>query len=400
MSKNGKHKTIAGIADLTPDPANANRGTKRGLGLLDNSLRQYGAGRSILADKHGVVIAGNKTLERAADIGLPVRVVETDGTELVVVQRTDLDIDSKQGRELAYADNRVGQVDLDWNPDQLLADVNAGIDLANLFGADDLDAILRDAAGYNTPADDPGADDSRAAELQAKWKTELGQLWAIGRHRLLCGDCTVRENVERVMGGEKAGAVVTDPPYGINREGIENDDPEGLRALFDGCMAVLPVTDAVVIAFQSPRLFPVWLDAIRSAGQSFERALWMHKANDSTTFPWRGWLMVGEIIVVSSIGKGAWKLPAEYKHDCYVVELGKQKELDGLHTTPKPPEVVTNLIDNTVGIVYEPFCGSGTTIVACERLGRQCRAIEISAAYVGVTLERLSLMGLVPELIG
>ena len=102
-------KKLTTIADLQPDPANANRGTKRGLGLLDNSLRQYGAGRSILADKNGTVIAGNKTLERAADIGLSVRVVESDGTELIVVQRTDLDIDSKQGREMAYADNRTAE---------------------------------------------------------------------------------------------------------------------------------------------------------------------------------------------------------------------------------------------------------------------------------------------------
>jgi hypothetical protein len=118
---------------LQPDRRNANRGTARGRALLEDSLRRYGAGRSILADKHGNVIAGNKTLETAADLGLPVRVVETDGTELVVVQRRDLDLDADpRARELAYADNRVAELDLDWDVTQLLEDRDNGIDLAAL----------------------------------------------------------------------------------------------------------------------------------------------------------------------------------------------------------------------------------------------------------------------------
>src|SRR5579859_6091797 len=122
------------LAYLQPDPNNANKGTPRGRGLLEHSLRQYGAGRSILTDKNGVVIAGNKTLETAADIGLPVKVVETDGTELVVVQRTDLDLTrDKAARELAYADNRVAEVDLDWDAEQLAEDRAAGVDLDSFF---------------------------------------------------------------------------------------------------------------------------------------------------------------------------------------------------------------------------------------------------------------------------
>jgi hypothetical protein len=103
------------------------------------------------------------------------------------------------------------------------------------------------------------------------------------------------------MGGERAGAVVTDSPYGINREGIENDDPEGLRGLFDGCLAAMPIDNAVIINFQSPRLFPVWLDALRAAGHKFERALWMHKINDVTN-AWRQWMMNGEPIIFEEDG--------------------------------------------------------------------------------------------------
>jgi hypothetical protein len=110
---------------LIPDRDNANAGTQRGRGLLEKSLRKLGAGRSILADKNGNIIAGNKTLEGAAEINLPVRIVETDGTELVVVKRTDLDLYSdkdKRARQLAYADNKVAELDLSWKPDQIAAD--------------------------------------------------------------------------------------------------------------------------------------------------------------------------------------------------------------------------------------------------------------------------------------
>jgi hypothetical protein len=110
---------------LRPDTLNANEGTQRGLGLLDKSLRQLGAGRSILVDAKGNVIAGNKTLERAADIDLPVRIVESDGTELIAVKRTDLDLYSetdKRARQLAYADNKVAELDLSWKPEQIALD--------------------------------------------------------------------------------------------------------------------------------------------------------------------------------------------------------------------------------------------------------------------------------------
>ncbi|GAB3881223.1 ParB N-terminal domain-containing protein [Spirosoma agri] len=119
------------IKDLTPDQKNANKGKEFGQHLLEKSLRELGAGRSILADKHGNVIAGNKTLETAAAIGMnDVIIVPSDGTKLIVVQRTDLDIDSKQGRKLALADNKISQVNLDFDS-VVIAELGAehGIDL-------------------------------------------------------------------------------------------------------------------------------------------------------------------------------------------------------------------------------------------------------------------------------
>ena len=131
------------LHELTPDHANANKGTERGRYALETSLRQYGAGRSILLDKNGRIIAGNKTAEVAADVGMEdVIVVQTDGKQIVAVQRTDLDIDSEAGRGLAYADNRVGELSLEWDAEQVLADLNAGVDLSALWREDELKELI------------------------------------------------------------------------------------------------------------------------------------------------------------------------------------------------------------------------------------------------------------------
>lgn len=139
-----KRKTITALSDLTPDTQNANKGTERGRYLVEASLTETGAGRSIVADKDGRIIAGNKTLEAWAGMGGAVKVIETDGHELVVVQRTDLDLSDPKGkaRKLAYYDNRAGQVGMEWDAEQLLADVNAGVDLAAMFKKEEIDSLL------------------------------------------------------------------------------------------------------------------------------------------------------------------------------------------------------------------------------------------------------------------
>src|SRR5262245_15011152 len=109
---------------IKPDNHNANKGTKRGRDLLKQSLKELGGGRSILLDKGGNIIAGNKTFEAAQESGIKVRIVEAGRDELVAVQRTDLDLDDPIGeaRRLAYLDNRVGELDLNWDVEQLAQD--------------------------------------------------------------------------------------------------------------------------------------------------------------------------------------------------------------------------------------------------------------------------------------
>jgi phosphoribosylpyrophosphate synthetase len=125
------------IEDLKQDSKNFNKGTYEGETLVRKSIERLKAGRSILIDKDNNIIAGNKTAAAAGSLGLKVKVIETDGTELIAVKRTDLDINSKEGREMALADNRTAQVNLAWDPEQLasVSDQFEGFDPSQ-FGFD------------------------------------------------------------------------------------------------------------------------------------------------------------------------------------------------------------------------------------------------------------------------
>jgi hypothetical protein len=140
-------------SDLLPDPQNANKGTHRGRAVLETSVRRYGFGRSVLADKHGRMIAGNKTLEAAAALGNPaVKVVQTTGAELVVVQRTDLDLlTDPEARELAVADNRANELGLEWDTSQLV-DLSKDADVRQYWRAQEWEALQRDGG----PTPEPG----------------------------------------------------------------------------------------------------------------------------------------------------------------------------------------------------------------------------------------------------
>lgn len=136
-------KTIDRLEDLTFDPENANEGTLRGEQLLEKSLGQHGAARAIVVDKNGLVIGGNKTLQLAIESGLGVRVVQTDGSKLVVVMRLDLDLEhDPKARVLAYLDNRAAEVGLKWKAEQLEADLAKGIELGGLFTEVERRALL------------------------------------------------------------------------------------------------------------------------------------------------------------------------------------------------------------------------------------------------------------------
>jgi hypothetical protein len=201
---------VVSIAQLILDEKNANKGTKRGRELLAESLEKYGAARSVVVDRKNRVIAGNKTVEAARAAGMKsISVIETDGSSLVAVQRADLDLRTdKKARELAIADNRVSEIDLEWNS-EILATLDA--DLSQFWSEGELKKLLKDFVRDGLSAPAPEVD--QANELQKKWKTKLGQIWIIGGHRLMCGDRGTADDVSVLMNGQTAKLCATDPPY-------------------------------------------------------------------------------------------------------------------------------------------------------------------------------------------
>jgi hypothetical protein len=158
------------LSQFKQDPNNANRGTDRGRSVVQDSLKRLGAGRSILVDKNGVAIAGNKTAEAALAIGLDdAIVVQTDGSKLVVVQRTDLDLATDAtAKELAIVDNRASELGLDWDA-QTLAQLSEEIDLSGLWTEEEFDT-LTEGFGDNVSEFEPttAEEQSRLDQSQPK----------------------------------------------------------------------------------------------------------------------------------------------------------------------------------------------------------------------------------------
>lgn len=415
-------KEIKGIEDLQTDPDNANKGTERGLAILEDSLQKYGAGRSIVVDKDGVVIAGNKTLESAVDLGLGMRLVKTDGTELVVVQREDLDLDGDEGRarELAYADNRSSQVGLDWDLGQIVEDVEAGVDLSGLWGVNELKELLKSV--MNEPPEDPGPQIDRAEELREKWGTERGQIWEIGKHRLMCGDSTSEGDVGRLMGGNKVQLIVTSPPYWVGKEyeiqSSEEDITTFVKKSAIRMCGLVEESGRVVINCGTTAWSHIggkidyrlnldwWQEALRKQGWLTRSIrIWSKHGGLVHTAP------NADIVDMHWEFLGSFYCPAgQYRGQNRIGEGWATSGIwDGIHgaeqeshSAPYPtiiPERFISLYTVRDDAVADCFLGSGTTMVAAEQTGRICYGMEIEPKYVAVTLERMVGMGLEAQII-
>ena len=221
------------------------------------------------------------------------------------------------------------------------------------------------------PADaEPQLD--KADALQKKWGTATGQLWTIGNHRLLVGDSTKREDVGRVMQGEKADICVSDPPYGVL-------DEEWDRAFVQSDLEMmLKHTTGLVACFNAAK--PAVLLAMLSLSPMPERVgVWRY----SHIVPKPGMIWSWQPVFYWRCGDAvAWDSLDWFQGNA---------DRDGTHPTQKPIEFFQKIITSVDCVsVFDPFVGSGTTIVACQNLSRRCRAIEISEKYCAVILERMA----------
>jgi len=244
------------------------------------------------------------------------------------------------------------------------------------------------------PIEDVEPQIDKAEELRVKWGVESGQLWQLGEHRLICGDCTDKAVVERVMGGEKLSAMITDPPYGIAYEESKNwAKPDYVKRPVIGDNKPY---DALDIWNSDIPVWCLW------GANYYSNTIPVYA--DGNYVVWAKAHSDDENKVFGSAFELCWMYPKHKQEVWFVRRINMSGEEHGLHVTQKPIEVIERCIEyHRLGddaIIGDFYLGSGTTLIACERLGRKCRAVEISPAYCAVAIQRwVDVTGGVPELI-
>ena len=381
------------ISDLVPDAGNYNRGTEKGRKLIGKSLKKLGAGRSILIDKDGNVIAGNKTLEGAAAAGIDeVIVVKTTGRQIVAVQRTDLEIGSKKGREMALADNATGAANLSWDLDAMTADGWTETDLSG-WGVDMPEGEPVKTEAFEDDFEQPAEIEEIQTDIVA------GDLFEIGEHRLLCGDSTKREAVDRLMGGEKADMVFTDPPYGVDydgghavkgvrREKLKNDSSADIYSQVLPLCFLFSINDAPLYLWYSDSKSIEVLSAVLSAGYELRNNIIWNKNLAQFGAIGAQYKTKHEpcIYAFKKGHKVGWCGP---NNEVSVWDISRSSKNE-YHPTQKPIGLCARALGNHKAInVLDLFLGSGSTMVAAHQLNRRCFGCEISPKYCQVILDRM-----------
>jgi hypothetical protein len=353
------------LTELKLNPDNPRTISKRDMDRLVKSLTEFPdmlSIREIVVDENMTVLGGNMRLQALKKAGAK------DCIAKIVSGLTEA-----QKREFVIKDN--GSMG-DWNMDEL-ANMWSDLPLAD-WGVDLPEDWLGGVAQEPQDAE-PQMD--KAAELNKIWKVKTGDLWQIGEHRLLCGDSTKKEDVGRVMGGEKAELCLTDPPYATGGKSEDYDVFIGdLPKLID-CFLPLAkdVSNRILLTPGNAHQFlypkPDWVLA------------WFVQAGVGAN-PW-GFTFWNAIFAYGKDPYLARRLGS--RPDAFVKTEASDKTE---HSTSKPVGVWSWILErgsvDAGDIIFDPFIGSGTTMVACQNLNRKCRGIEISENYCAVILQRMT----------
>ena len=375
------------VVDLVEHPRNPNKHGDKQIALLAKIIRNQGWRNPIVVSADsGFIVAGHGRLMAAKVLNV----------EQVPVDYQPFDNEAEEYAHL-IADNRIAELaEADKSElAKLVRELEDKIDLdLTGFDAPSLEELLATKEEKQVDAE-PKTD--KAAELQVKWKTEKGQLWKLGEHRLLCGDSTNAKDVERVLGDDKADIMVTDPPYGVNYD--PSWRAEAGITLNENKLGKVQNDD---IADWTPawQLFDGDVCYVYHAGA---KAGTVQQSLEDSGFNIRSQIIWSKDKMALSRGDYHWQHEpcwygvrdgkkgnrTEDRTQTTVWQIAAREDSGHGHGTQKPVECMARPIRNHhCSTVYEPFSGSGTTIIACEQLDKKCRAIEIDPNYVAVALER------------
>ena len=338
------------------------------------AIKEFGFRVPIVAKSDGLVVDGHLRLKAARKLGL---------AEVPVVLADDLT--DAQVKAFRISVNRMAEL-AEWDSELLALELG---ELGELGFDLELTGFSEDEANALTPEIVEGkTDPDEAPEPPAKPRSVLGDVWLLGKHRVMCGDSTSIDAVEALMAGEKADMVFTDPPYGVDYDGINNDSRDGLADLLRQCFANYVISakpGAPVYVFHSDRCADIFHDAFRQHFHFSSMCIWVKPALvlSQTDYQSRH-----EPCMYGWVEGEAHKWNSDRKQTS-VWEFGKES-VQG-HTTPKPVDLVAYAVGNSSksgDTVLDLFGGSGSTLIACEKTGRIARLMELDPRYVDVIVKR------------
>ncbi len=376
--------TYRPIGDLIPYACNARTHDEAQVALIAGSIREYGFTNPVLVDGANGIIAGHGRVMAARKLGL---------AEVPVIELGYLS--EVQKRALVLADNKLSER-AGWDAEMLALEVGdlqvLGVDVLDLgFTGRELDDLLRGDTA------DPREDE--VPPLPEVPFSRMGDVWQLGRHRLICGDATDAGTVSRLNGTVHPHLMVTDPPYGVsydpdwrNRAGaaetkrtgkVMNDDRADWReawALFPGDVAYVwhGALHATTVA-----------ESLIANGFAIQSQIIWAKERLVLSRGHYHWQHEPCWYAVKDSGKGHWS--GDRKQTTLWSIPSGQQDSETVHGTQKPVECMRRPILNNSSpgqVVYEPFLGSGTSLIAAETTGRICHAVELDPAYVDVAVQR------------
>jgi DNA modification methylase len=378
------------IAQLIPAARNARTHSDEQVAQIASSILEWGWTVPVLCDEAGTLIAGHGRLLAARQLGL---------TEVPVMTATGW----SEAKKRAYliADNKLA-LNADWDFEILkielgeLKDSDFDLELVG-FSDSELSALLAESVGLTDPDEAP--------EPPVEPVSKVGDVWLLGKHRLVCGDSTDVDCVAKALGSVKPHLMVTDPPYGVNYDANWRNEAKRAGALKRtiGATAIGKVkNDGQSDWREAWALFPgsiayVWHGGLHAGP--------VQESLEASEFEVRSQIIWNKSILVISRGHYHWKHEACWyavkrgstarwagdRTQATVWDIDKPQSSETGHSTQKPVECMKRPIENNSSpgqAVYDPFVGSGTTLIAAEMTGRACHAIEISPAYVDVAVTR------------